>query len=139
MKPILRDENIFPVEDVLRKVLGKRYAAYRELIDTITGKDYGLALEWRFYKDGGAWLGKAIFKKKTVFWLSVWDGFFRTSFYFTEKTRDGVMDLDIDEAVKSAFAASEATGKLVPLSFKIDKKRQIKDVLAIVSYKKALK
>jgi hypothetical protein len=31
--------------------------------------DASINLEWRYYKDGNAWLGKATYRKKTVpFW-----------------------------------------------------------------------
>lgn len=141
---LLRDKDVFPSPDVLQDVLGKRYAVLKELLDTITGEEYGLDFEWRYYNDGKSWLGKATHgkktaKKKTIFWLSVWDGYFQTGFHFTEKTRGGIMELNIDDGVKSAFAQAEATGKLVPLSLKIDKKRQLKDVLEIVKYKRTLK
>ncbi len=109
---LLRDQDIFPTEDVLEKVLGKRYVIYKKLIDTVTGEDYGLALEWRFYNDGKAWLGKATHKKKTIFWLSVWEGFFRTNFYFTEKTRGGILELNIDEKLKTDFAETWRFAKL---------------------------
>lgn len=136
---LLNDQNVYPAPEVLQKALGKSYAVLQELIETIIGKEYGLTFEWRFYKDGKSWLGKAVYNKKTVFWLSVWDGYFKTGFHFTEKTRSGVMNLNIDKTIKSAFAEAEATGKLVPLPLKIDKKRQLKDVLEIVRYKKTLK
>ena len=136
---LLRDKDVYPSPEVLQNALGKRCVILKELLDTITGEEYGLTFEWRYYNDGKSWLGKAVYKKKTVFWLSVWSGYFQTNFYFTEKTRGGVMDLNIDDDIKAAFAKTEATGKLVPLSLKIDKKRQLKDMLEIVKYKKTLK
>lgn len=136
---LLRDKNVFPTPEVLQSALGKRYTVLEELLNTITGEEYGLTVEWRFYNDGKAWLGKAVYKKKTIFWLSVWVGYFQTGFYVTEKTRAGVMELNIDNTVKSDFSVAEATGKLVPLSLKIAVKRQLKDVLEIVRYKKSLK
>ena len=136
---LLNDKNVFPTDEVLQKALGKRHVLFKELIDTITGDDYGLTFEWRFYNDGKSWLGKAVYKKKTIFWLSVWDDCFRTGFYFTEKTRGGIMELNVDEKIKAAFAKTKSAGKLVPLPLNVDKKRQIKDVLEIVKYKKSLK
>ena len=137
---LLKDKDVYPSPEVLQNALGKqRYAVLKELIDTITDKEFGLTVEWKFYNDGKAWLGKAVYKKKTIFWLSVWDGCFKTGFYFTEKTRGGVMELDIDSGIKVAFAQAKAAGKLILLSFDIDKKRQLKDVFEVAKYKKTLK
>lgn len=130
---------MFPSPEVLESALGKRYPVLAELLNTITGEEFGIALEWRFYNDGKAWLGKATKGKKTIFWLSVWDGYFQVGFHFTEKTRGGVMDLNINDDIKAAFAQAEPAGKLVSLSLKIDKKRQLSDMIEIIRYKMALK
>jgi hypothetical protein len=138
-KPLLNDPDIFPSTEVLAETLGKSFAVFEELSNVITGSDYGLTLEWKYYHDGKAWLCKVCSAKKTIFWLSVWDGFFKTGFYFTEKTRPGVMELPIDENIKAEFAQSQSAGKLIPLSMEITKKKQLKDVLEIIRYKKGLK
>ncbi|PKP08994.1 MAG: hypothetical protein CVU09_13085 [Bacteroidetes bacterium HGW-Bacteroidetes-4] len=38
-------------------------------------------VQWRYYNDGKAWLCKVSYKKKTVFWLSVWEAYFKVAFY----------------------------------------------------------
>lgn len=86
-KILLRDPDVEPTDKVIEDSLGKdAYEIYKTLIEVITGK-YKLAYEWRFYKDGNAWLCKVTNKKKTVFWLSLWEIFIKTGFYFTEKTK----------------------------------------------------
>lgn len=82
----LRDREIIPSDLVLKNVLGDSgYSVLALFFETIIGADYGLNIAWRYYNDGKAWLGKVTHKKKTILWLSVWDGFFKTGFYFTEK------------------------------------------------------
>ncbi|GAO28582.1 DUF3788 family protein [Geofilum rubicundum] len=80
-----------------------------------------------------------MFKKKTVFWLSVWDGFIRTSFYFTEKTKPGVLSLNIDDELKQNLESAKPIGKLIPLVFDIVSDDQLVDFYEIVKYKKGLK
>ena len=127
-KYLLREQDIFPGEEVLEKVLSDSYPVYKEFMEVITGKKYGLVPQWNYYKDGKAWLCKAGFKGKTVFWLSVWDKFFKTAFYFTEKTKQGIEKLDIDKSIKDDFSRSKPAGKLIPLSISIGKKNQLPDV-----------
>ena len=136
---LLRDQQIFPTEEVLESALGDSYSAYEDLIKTITDTRYGLVPQWNYYKDGKAWLCKVSHKKKTIFWLSVWDKFFKTTFYFTEKTGTGVATLDIEERIKESFSSSKSIGRLIPLTLHITGKEQVKDVLKIVEYKKNLK
>lgn len=135
--PLLKDPLIPPSDEVFRKALGISYPAFVELSKSVT--DSGLTMEWRYYKDGKAWLCKVVFKKKTIFWLSVWDKHFKTTFYFTEKTGKGLVNLDINTELKEIFNHGKPIGKLIPLTIAIQKKEQIPDVLKIAEYKKALK
>ncbi|WP_126974318.1 DUF3788 family protein [Gynurincola endophyticus] len=97
--------------------------------------DHSLTMEWRFYKDGNAWLGKVTHKRKTVLWLSVWDQFIKTSFYFTEKTRQGINDLAINAGVKKSFSHAKPIGKLIPLIINLATPRQLNKLQQVIKYK----
>jgi hypothetical protein len=79
------------------------------------------------------------FRKKTVFWLSVWERKFKTGFYFTEKTRSGIFGLNVGEDVKKNFQEMKTVGKLFPLLLEIENKEQLEDLKTIIVYKKSLK
>jgi hypothetical protein len=134
----LNDRDVFPTDEVLQDALGRRYAAYQALISSLTSPEYGLTAEWRYYIDG-KWLCKVCHKKKTIFWLSIWDKFIQITFYLMERHRDGISELAIDETLKSEFYQSEPVGTHLPLVIRVTKKKQIQDVLAITRYKKSLK
>ncbi|KPJ96417.1 MAG: hypothetical protein AMJ53_00770 [Gammaproteobacteria bacterium SG8_11] len=136
---LLRDQQIFPSKEVLENELGRSYLAFEELTKRLSDVKYGLTIEWRFYKDGKAWLCKVCHKKKTIFWLSVWDKYFKTTFYFTEKSGKGINELNIEEELKESFSRSKAIGRLIPLTININEKEQVKDVIKLVDYKKSLK
>lgn len=70
---LLRNPEILPSEEVLKDALKNSFPAYNELINAITSNTLGLLPEWHYYNDGKAWLCKVVFKKKTIFWLSVWE------------------------------------------------------------------
>jgi hypothetical protein len=114
-----------PIYDIMNKI-DQRIAAA------------GLALEWRYYKDGKAWLGKVTCKKKTIVWLSVWKEFIKAGFYFTEKTRPGVLDLDFHATIKSSFAAAKPVGKLIPLMVDVKDEESLQDFTTLLEYKKDL-
>jgi hypothetical protein len=136
---LLKDKEIFPTRELLENVLAERFSVFDEMMETITGAKYNLEPIWRYYNDGKAWLCKVCFKKKTVFWLSVWDKYFKTTFYFTEKNGKGIAELDINQSIKDEFITKKPFGKLIPLSIELRSKEQIKDLLKIVDYKKSLK
>ncbi|MBN2487155.1 MAG: DUF3788 family protein [Bacteroidales bacterium] len=138
-KPLLNDPLICPSDDVLENALGKSFESYKILMETISNAKFGLVPEWRYYKDGGAWLCKVQYKKKTVFWLSVWDSYFKTTFYFTEKTSTGIASLDIEDSVLSDFAANKPIGKLLPLTLTIQKNEHLENLFKLADYKRELK
>lgn len=138
-KPLLRDPDVNPSDDILLGVLGDTFPVYDELRERTTGEGFRLTHEWKYYKDGHAWLCKVCHKKKTMFWLSVWDKYFKTTFYFTERTRSGISNLGLGKETVKGFAGSKPSGKLYPHTITVRNKEQIKDVLKIAAYKMSLK
>lgn len=136
---LLREQHVSPTKEVIKNALGDSYLVYEKLIEIITDTNYGLVTIWNYYKDGKAWLCKVCYKKKTIFWLSVWDKFFKTAFYFTEKHRLGIAELDIEEKIKEDFSRKKTIGKLIPLVINMEREEQIKDVIKVIEYKMKLK
>lgn len=135
---LLRNPDEYPEQPVLKKALGSAFPSLSKMFNAFDSDEFCLSHEWRYYKDGSSWLCKIQFKKKTVCWLSIWDGYFKISFYFTEKTRGGVGSLDISPKVKSSFSDAKPVGRLIPLIIDVADIEQLADVLAIANYKKSL-
>lgn len=138
-KPSLNDPAVPPSPEVLQNVLGMGFPVYEKTMAIITANPYGLVPEWRYYNDGKAWLCKVVFKKKTIFWLSVWDGFFKTGFYFVERHCPGIHELEIDESIKQNLRLAKPSGTLYPVGLVLNREEQIPDLLKIIEYKKNLK
>jgi len=136
---LLRNKETFPSLEVLKDALKDSYLTYEKMKSILADPEYGLTEEWNYYNDGKAWLCKICLKKKTLFWLSVWDGFFKTSFYFTEKNSSGLADLDINKSLKENFFKNKTKSRLIPLTIDIYNIEQLKDLLTLISYKKNLK
>lgn len=136
---LLRQPEVKPEENLLSSVLDAEiYDVYRSLVGMAVNELH-LKQEWRYYNDGKAWLCKYTYGSKTVFWLSVWEKFIKTSFYFTAKSKDGIFDLAIHHDVKEQFEGSAQVGKLIPLILDIDNIKKLNDWKEIASYKKSLK
>jgi len=134
-KPRLNDPNVYPDVHVLRHELGDAFKAYKLWCETIASEEFGIDIEWRHYKDGGAWLCKATRRKKTVCWLSVWQGYFKLGFYFTDRNADGIENLDIDPDKKAEFKNAPYSGKLKPLGFEIRDASALADAKVVMKYK----
>lgn len=134
---LLRNPEQIPTDKLFKRILDEPiYDILNKIVQNIMAA--GLALEWRYYEDGEAWLGKVTYKKKTIVWLSVWKEFIKASFYFTEKTRPGVLELDFNDTIKASFAVTKPAGKLIPLIVDIIDEERWKDFVVILNYKKNL-
>ena len=133
-KPLLSNPEIFPTNEVLKETLKESYVVYEELRTILT--EQGVVFDWKYYNDSKAWLCKVSFKKKTVFWLSAWNGYFKTSFFFLERHLEGIMALEIDN---THYTLEKEWGKMIPLLFCISKNEQLTDLQKVVEYKKKAK
>ena len=136
---LLSNSEIYPTDEVLEKALGKDiFRVYEELIKIITSIEFELKPEWNFYKDGKSWLCKVTSKKKTVFWLSVWENYITTGFYYNAKNRSGIFSLKINQNIIQQFEEAKPIGKLFPLVLDIDNTGQFDDLKEIIRYKKSV-
>jgi hypothetical protein len=130
-KMLLTDPEIFPSKEVLQAALGNVYNVFEEF-ETLLTNELNLTFDWRYYKDSKGWLCKVSHKKKTVFWLSIWEGFFKTSFFFLERHLEGIAALEIDN---ERFVLEKEWGKMIPLIFNIKDKKQLPDVVKMARFK----
>jgi hypothetical protein len=138
-KQLLREQAVFPSKEVLKDILGSVFEVFDAFETRLTQNDYALSFDWHYYNDGKSWLCKVCHKKKTVFWLSVWEGCFKTTFFFLERHLESIAALDIAEQIKEDFCQMKAVGKLLPMVISITNFEQINDVLKIIQFKKTAK
>lgn len=129
----LTDENTFPDESVLKKVLGRSYNAYLELLKLYENND--LAYEWRYYRDGKAWLCKVQKSKKTIVWMSAWKGYMQAAIYFPERYLDDIFRLSISDDTKNKIMKTKNVGKSKPCIFEIKNKKALRDLEKVMKFK----
>ena len=134
-RPLLNDKDEYPDDNVLLRYLGRTKTVWDAFTSTISSSAEPMALEWRYYNDGKAWLCKLVHKKKTVCWISVWPRYFRTTFYFRGKHSGGIKALPIDAGLKKDFRSRKSVGTLKPLVVIVRTKKTLKDVFELIAYK----
>ena len=109
--PVLSDPNIYPTNDVLFSHLGKAKSSFISLFDYNHSNHPDFVEKWKYYHDGKSWLLNISKKKKTVFWLSVGDSFFRVTFYLNAKAEQSVIHSTIPAELKNQYLG--ASGKKI--------------------------
>lgn len=133
----LQNKEEFPSAEVLKETLGASYSAFEALHVLLASME--AAVEWNYYRDGHAWLGKIPYKKKNLGWIHVYRGYFILTCHFTAKHEEAITRLPIPEAVKETFFNTESAGKLRPLSVRVDTERLPQATEVILRFKKGLK
>ena len=133
----MKDSGTEITDEFLAMALGDSFVAWKEFNENLP--NYDLSLEWRYYKDGG-WLAKVTHKKKTIIWVWALEGFFGTSFGFSNKPhlRTGVQELDISDEIKKSITI---TPKETYFSIKVEVHTvdQLSDVYKLIDFKKRAK
>jgi hypothetical protein len=129
----LHDSSVYPDETVLKKVLDASYGAYRSLLKLY--EDNGLEAEWRYYRDGKAWLCKVQRKGRTIVWMSAWKGYMQATIYFPERHIESIYTLDISQATRERILSTGNTGKSKPCIFEIRNEETLKDFNTVLQLK----
>ena len=134
----LKDQNLFPDLEVIKENLTtNQFNVYSKFLSKV--EELNLVIEWRYYNDGKAWLGKILNKKKNMGWLSIWDTGFKVTVFFTEKTIDGFRALDVNENMKKALDNNKPVGKLIALLTLVESEEILNDLIKVLEYKMSLK
>ena len=145
---LLRNPEIEPTNEVLADALGPANSVYKEFLAGLPNRD--IQVDWRYYTDGKAWLAKGLHKwvgvrggqnEVTAFWLSIWDGYFKVTFYIPEKTRLEALGLPLSDTVKGMMADARQMGKLkfFPLTFEVKSIEFLSDIYTITDFRKTIK
>jgi len=136
--PILSDKSQFPTDEVVFSHLGKSKALWESLFQYLAREHPDFTQEWRYYNDGKRWLMKVQHKKKTVFWLSVLEGSFRTTFYIHEKARQMVEGSTISEELKDQYRG-KSFGKLHSITVVHKNKKDVQFAKELIGIKLSTK
>jgi hypothetical protein len=137
-RPVLTDESVFPTDDILAVHLGRTLPLWTSFFDFLHAQYPDVAKQWKYYNDGKSWLMKVSRKSKTVFWLSVVQGRFRITAYFTDKARTAIQASTLSDDLKEQFKASRKIGALRGVNITFRKKKDVEDAKALVGVKVSL-
>ncbi|HET7841505.1 MAG TPA: DUF3788 family protein [Terriglobia bacterium] len=132
--PILGDKSQFPADEIVFSHIGKAKPLWVALFKYLDDEHPDFTRQWRYYNDGKSWLMKVQHKKKTVFWLSLVPGTFRTGFYIHEKAEKIVKDSALSDELKEQFRA-KGFGKLRGITVVFKNRKDIEFAKELIGIK----
>ena len=135
----LNNKEEYPTDEVLALHLGEAKAAWDVFMD-ILEKDFpDISHEWRYYNDGKSWLCKVTKKKKTVCWVGVFDKYYNTTFYFTDKAAALISNSKLSKKYKDQFIDGKYYGKIKGIPIEIKKPSDLEDTKILIGIKEQMK
>jgi hypothetical protein len=138
-RPCLNDKDEYPNDEVLGRYLGNAKSAWDSLVDFIKESYPSFSGEWRYYNDGKRWLYKLTRKKHTICWISVWDGAFKTTFYFPDKAAELMAASELKKEYIDQFLHGKKYGKIRGIAVEIRKPADLDATRALIGIKERLK
>ncbi len=144
---LLRDPSTKPTEEIIAEGLGLVNSTYMKFVSSLKQINISL-MDWRYYNDGKAWLSKGEYKwvtnrgtnkVKPIFWLSIWNGFFKISFFFSAMSRPELLALPISKETSNLIKSAKPMGKTrknIPIIFEINDEKYIDDLLILSEFRK---
>lgn len=143
----LREPSLMPTNTILEEVLGDSYVAYEAFQDALPNLE--IEQDWQWYTPYKAWFAKGQHwwttkrgtqKEKTLYWLYVFEGYFRVAVWFKEKNRTEVLMVDVNEKTKQLIFDAKPKGKMptFPVVFEITTVEPLTDIYTLLDCKKKL-
>jgi hypothetical protein len=138
-KPCLNDEDQYPNEEVLGRYLGDAKPAWDAFLDLLRASYPAFTGQWRYYRDGKSWLYKLTKKKTTISWISVWQGAFKTTFYFPDRAAELIAASKLKKEYVDQFVHGKKYGKIRGITVTVKKPADLSATRTLIEIKEQLK
>ena len=134
-------ENVFtaketqPDEKMVMEKLGTNYAHLESIRQFIDDEIGATTREWKFYGKKYGWNLKTFLKKRNLFFIIIYDGYFSIGFVFGEKAVKSVLDSDIDPSLKKELEEARKYAEGRGLAIQVDNADCLKDIKQLVRIK----
>jgi hypothetical protein len=138
-RPCLNNQEEYPDDAVLSRHLGSVKGTWDSFMEFIKATYPSFSGQWRYYKDGKNWLYKLTKKKTTICWISVWDGAFKTTFYFPDRAEELMTASKLRKEYVDQFVHGKKYGKIRGVTVTVKKPADLSATKTLIGIKQLLK
>ena len=124
-----------PNEDRIKEILKDKYLVLdtiRKFIRESIGKTVE---EWKYYGVKNGWVLKTFLKKRNLFFIGIYDGYFRISFVFGDKAVNKIMDSNVSDFTKKNLSEARKYAEGRGISFEIFNSNHLDDIQKLIKIK----
>ena len=141
-KPIpMNEEKVFmtkevmPDEEMNNEALGANYAHIQAIRLFIAEEIGDTSEEWKFYGKKLGWTLKKFFKKRNLFFIGIYKGYFKIAFVFGERAAKNVFDSGIAAELKKELSEARKYAEGRGLSINVDNDGYLDDIKELIRIK----
>ena len=124
-----------PNEEMINEVLGSNYAHLQEIRLFIAEEIGDTTEEWKFYGKKLGWTLKKFYKKRNLFFIGIYRGYFKISFVFGERAAENVFNSGISAALKKELSEARKYAEGRGLSINVDNDGYLDDIKELIRIK----
>ena len=138
-KPYFKDADVYPEEALIQEALGSSYGSWTAFQSFLRNEFAEYEGEWRFYKDGNAWLHKVVRKKKTLCWVTVSADVFMVTCYFPDRAEDPICNSAMNPELIEQFVHGKHYGKTRGLTILTREPADLENIKIMLNIRHAIK
>lgn len=129
------EKNVKPDEVLIREKLNQAYPALQELREVVKSVVGETVEEWKFYGPKNGWILKTFLKKRNLYFIGIYEGFFQITFVFGDRAVSKILESDIRESLKKELSEARKYAEGRGLSITIKDNSYIEDICKLVQFK----
>lgn len=133
-KYVLTDPMTPPTEEFISEILGDKYVWLQQIMDHVSQKNSQTEGQWKFYNDVKQWLFRMMKKKDTIFWMALFPGNARITFYFPGRAEHLITSSNLPDKIIEMYL-STMNKKFHPISLTLDQIDNISIICELVDLK----
>ena len=124
-----------PNEEMINEVLGSNYAHLQEIRLFIAEEIGDTIEEWKFYGKKLGWTLKKFYKKRNLFFIGIYRGYFKISFVFGERAAENVFNSGISAALKKELSEARKYAEGRGISINVENDGYLDDIKELIRIK----
>jgi hypothetical protein len=133
------DKEIKPTEELVFSIIKEKKNLWHDLMNNVHENYPASSGDWHYYNDGKQWLFKMVLKKKTLFWLSLFEDTFRITFYFGDKALPVIEESNLPESIKNDFKTGKKYGAIRGITVLVNDESDVASIQKLIDIKSKMK
>jgi len=128
-------KEVMPDEEMIKETLGSNYMHLQAIRQFITEEIGDTIEEWKFYGKKLGWTLKKFYKKRNLFFIGIYRGYFKISFVFGERAAENVFNSGISAALKKELSEARKYAEGRGISINVENDGYLDDIKELIRIK----